>query len=255
MVNMGLSAEVTRHALQLDAQDSVTGWFDVTWNESTIDMIPQGRGATALTLAAGAFARRQITAFTADVVKVGDRIENAAGKFFEIKTVEEEWDLNSFLYRKCVLTELPFAGLSYPTTTPDTADARYNTKDYWEEYINTTTLQNYNWIVCYSSPPYPIIRVFRDKYYDINFTVGQPNSTPLIQGDQTIYGYEEHVPTGIWTLDTKLNHLAETELRRIAKDYSEGSHRTIDRRTSRVVDLGSTQLFHTEFILNYRRLA
>lgn len=254
-MNMSLSAEVTRHALQLDAQDSVTGWFDVTWNESTIDMIPQSSGATSLTLPSGSYARAEVVGRCADVVKIGDRIENVAGVFFEVKTIKEHWNLNSFAFRECHMTMLPSAGLSYPTTTPAVRDARWLTKDYWQDYISDDNLQGYNWIVCYSDPPYPLMRVFRDKYYDIIFAVSQPVSDPLVDGAQEIYGYEEHVPTHIFTLDTKLAHLAETELRRIAKDYPDGSRRTLDRRASRVIELGSTKLYDTEFILNYRRLA
>jgi len=262
---MTLSFDVTRHKLVLGPdRNGTTGWYDVSYTESTIEAIIQDRGATTRYLPAGVHVSLDGLMMTADPVVEGDQIEHSATRFYEVKTVKEVNWLDSFVRRDCDLTLLPAHDLSYDVTAPSAADliadpnlywdARLHTRAYWIKYLDDDNLQNFSWITCYSDPPYPLIRVFKDKFIDLIFTVSQATTIPLMGTEPEPYGYEEHVPTHVVTLDTKLIDLCELELRRIIKDYPEGSRRTLDRRTSTVIQVGSTPIYDTEFILNYRRL-
>lgn len=144
-------------------------------------------------------------------------------------------------------------------------DARQRTKVYLETYLSASNLTKDNdstlakYIIPFGNPDYPITRVFKDKRVDLIFSIGEPNSRPLMNFDQTPYGSEEHVPITTFCIDkvgitgTKLKWKAEAELRRITETYPSGSQRSFERRSDRDQRLGSTILYSTEFLLNYRR--
>lgn len=253
-----LNLEVTRRRLRLGTADSTTGWYAKSWNTSTIEMLIIPRAARELAMAAGVAVRTDAMGLTCDGVLHGDEILTSAGVYYEVKGIRDHWVADSFMYREVDLTLLPTKNLSYSPASPTVNDARYNTKDYLETRITDSNMQDENgrnlrWIACYSNPDYPWLRVFTDKHMEIIFTIDSPDSTALMQGDQTPYGYEERVPIHIVTLDTEVNHLAEVELREITKEYSTGSQRALERRGQTVHNYGSTQVYDTEFLLNYRR--
>jgi len=250
---MTLNFLVTRHKLTLGTADSTTGWYEKLWTDSTIEMVIVPQGATSMAVAAGVYVRLDAVGLTADVVEEGDQTETESGLFYEVKTVKPYWRGDSFSHNECDLTLLPLHGLEYETTAPTVKDARWLTKDYWEDYLDSDNLQNHSWIVCYSDAPYPLVRVFKDKGVDIIFTVSQPVTEADVGHDLTPVGYNEHVPTHVVTLDTKLQWLAEAELRRIVEENPLGSIRTLERKSTVTHNLGSTQLFDTEFTLNYWR--
>jgi hypothetical protein len=253
VVKMTLSFDVTRHKLVLGTRDSTTGWYDISYTESTIEAIIQDRGATTRYLPAGLYVKTDALMMTADPVLEGDKIEQSATRFYEVETVAEVMFLDSFVRRDCDLTLLPLHGLFYSTTAPTVKDARYNTKDYWETYLDSDNLQSHSYIVCYSDPPYPLVRVFKDKNVAIIFAVSQPTTEEEVGHDLTPVGYEEHVPTHVLTLDTELQWLAEAELRRIIEEHPLGSIRTLERKSTVTHNFGSTQIFDTTFTLNYWR--
>lgn len=144
-------------------------------------------------------------------------------------------------------------------------DARYRTKVYVETYWTraNATDDDDNALgveVMFDSPDYPLTWEFKEpSVVDVVLTIGKPDSKPLIGHDKKAYGYEEHVPIKIFSVDktgvtgTKAVWQAETELRRITETYPSGSMRTLDRIGDRDQNLGSTILYCTEYILNYRR--
>lgn len=144
-------------------------------------------------------------------------------------------------------------------------DARYRTKYYLESYIVNANLTKdddatqISFIVAFGNPDYPITKVFLTKGVDLVYSIGEPTSEPLLGADQTAYGYTEHVPIRTFCIDktgitgTKLKWKAERELRRITETYPLGSQRSLERRGDNDKRLGSTILYSTEFILNYRR--
>jgi len=80
------------------------------------------------------------------------------------------------------------------------------------------------------------------------FMVGDPNS----EADLGVR-YTEHVPTHVQTLDTKLQWLAEEEMRNVADTNPHGSRRTLEFVRRSIIRIGSTPVYDTEFMLNYRR--
>jgi len=144
-------------------------------------------------------------------------------------------------------------------------DPRYRTKVYLETYLDSNNLlcddryTSVNYIVTFEDPDYPLIRVFNDKKVDLIFCIGDPETTPLMNADQTPYGYEEIVPITVWCIDKsdidgeKMKWQAERELRRILETYPYGSLRQLERLRDNDQNLGSTTLYSREFILRYKR--
>ena len=147
------------------------------------------------------------------------------------------------------------------------ADARYNTKVYLESYIDPSHVTKDDgtteapYAIIYAYPNYPLIREFdaATNPVDLLFLIGKPNSTVLLQADQSPWGYEEHVPITVACVDktgvsgTRLLWKGERELRIIAEEHPEGSQRSLERTGDRDQRLGSTIIYMTDFILNYRR--
>lgn len=115
-------------------------------------------------------------------------------------------------------------------------------------------------ITAYGFPDYPIIQVFKEKHVDGVFSIREPNSTALMDPvSQAPYGYEEHVPIDVACISklgvtgTKLKWKMEAELRRITEAQPTGSLRSLQRRGDKDQRLGSTVLYVTEWVMNYRR--
>lgn len=145
------------------------------------------------------------------------------------------------------------------------ADARYNTKVWIETYYTPANAIDDNGHalgiqVMYDSPEYSLEREFKaPSVVDVIITIGQPNSAALIDTDQTPYGYEEHVPIGIYSMNksgvtaTKAIWQVEAELRRIAEEHPEGSLRSFENRRPADKILGSTTQYGSDCVLIYTR--
>lgn len=253
-----LDVEVTRRKLGLSAaRDTVTGWYTKEFTPSTIEMLIMPRTSSFVSAVFGTYARTDFIGFTQDGVVIGDEVL-LGSNYYEVKSTRPQRIADSFSHREVDMTFLPLHELSYDPAAPSVNDARYNTKDYLETRITDSNMQttggrNLRWIACYSNPDYPLLRVFIDKRMEIIFTIDTPDSEPKMNYDQTPYGYKERVPIHIVTLDTEVNHLAETELRNVTESYPTGSQRGLERRGTTVHNYGSTQVFDTEFVLNYSR--
>lgn len=144
-------------------------------------------------------------------------------------------------------------------------DARQRTKVYLDAYLDNSNLtkdddtSEVNYLVAFGYPDYPILKVFHTKRIDLIFSIGDPESTALLGYDLEPYGYHERVPIKTFCVDkpgitgTKLRWKAEAELRRVAKEYPEGSQRSVERMRDNDQRLGSTILYSREFILDYKR--
>ena len=147
-------------------------------------------------------------------------------------------------------------------------DARYNTK-YWltTNYIannvhlddGVTHAVNH---ITFSDAPYPLRRVFFDpKNNDVVIAVAPATSTPLIQADKSIYGYEEEVPITIYTVDkdgltgVNVRQKAEAELRRVAENYpiGTGSLRELTKTRAKETVYAGWTLYSAEYTLRYTR--
>jgi len=144
-------------------------------------------------------------------------------------------------------------------------DARYRTKVFIDTYWTPGNATDDDGAalgkqVMFDSPNYPLILEFKaPSVIDVIITVGKPRSTPQIGHDHAAYGYEEHVPIKIFAVDktgvtgTKAVWQAEAELRRIGEEHPEGSLRSLTEIRGVDQNLGSTIIYGTEYILNYRR--
>jgi len=255
---LSLNFEVTRRKLQLGTRDAVTGWYDKAHAESTQEMIVVPRGATSTALPAGVYVKLDAVGLTADPFEEGDEVNNDMGEYYEVKTILEHFLADSFWFRECQLTRLPFQNLTGATYTPSSVeDARYRTKDYLETYLNAAVLPNF--IVAYGKPDYPMTSVFKTKGVDLIYSLAEPTSEAVQDFDHYAIGYNEHVPVTILCIDkdnidgTKLMWQAETELRRVTETYPEGSLRALEPRRSRTERLGSVTLYSAEYSLDYLR--
>jgi len=254
-----LSFDVTRRKLQLGSRDSVTGWYSKGFTTEAIEMIIVDRGTSQTPLPPGTYVKLDALGMTADPVVEGDEVDTEDGRRYEVKAIGEVWGPgDNFVRRDCDLTRLPLFNLTGETYTSSLVeDARYRTKVYLEKYLDADALPSF--IVAYGEPDYSMVRVFKTKGVDLVFSIGDPESTPMLKGDQTPYGYQEQVPISIFCIDksnltgTKVKWAAEAELRRITEAHIIDSLRSMNRRRDNDQNLGTTILYSTEFTLNYRR--
>lgn len=144
-------------------------------------------------------------------------------------------------------------------------DPRYRTKDYLETYLTAGNLTkdddatNVSFIVAFGEPDYPITKVFLTKGVDLVFSIGDPESTPLMDYDRSAYGYSEKVPITVTAIDKtgitgeKLRWKAEAELRRVVEVNPTGSQRSLEAMRPNEVKLGSTTLYQQTYVLRYLR--
>ena len=152
-----------------------------------------------------------------------------------------------------------------PPPISQAQDARYRTRVYLSTYLDAPSLTKDDdvslapYTVIFAKPNYPIIKEFIDLANDIIFFVGEPVSEPLLNTDQVPYGYEEHVPITIMTVDkpdctgTKLKWKAEAEIRRICETYPTGSQRSLEKREGEDLLIGRVVAYQTILIMSYRR--
>lgn len=146
------------------------------------------------------------------------------------------------------------------------AGARYQTNLWIETYYTPANAVDDNGyslgMQCmYDSPEYSMEREFKaPSVVDVIVAIGQPNSEAMIDAvTQTAYGYEEHVPIKIFSVNKsgvtaeKAIWQVEAELRRIAEAHPSGSQRNFENRRPATRILGSTTLVGSEWVLNYRR--
>jgi hypothetical protein len=252
------SCEVTRRQLQLDSpRDSTTGWWTKSFHEETVEMPIIQKGTNQSLLPPGTYVRTDALGLTADSVVEGDEIL-ANGTYYEVEAVRNHYLLDSFTYRECDLTLLPFKNLTGSTYTESSVeDVRYRNKVYLETYLDDSALPNY--IVAYGEPDYSLVRVFKEKGVDLVYSLGEHTSDSIIDSDHYPIGYKEHVPVAILCIDkdnlegTKLMWQAETELRRVTETYPLGSLRALSTRRPQTKRLGSTVLYSAEYMLEYER--
>ena len=144
-------------------------------------------------------------------------------------------------------------------------DPRYRTKVYLDTYLTAANLTDdagfdqVKFIVFFADPDYPVARMFIDKFVELAFAVGEPETKAIIDSDGLILGYEENVPVTIYTMDKegitaeKLKWKAERELRRIVETYPAGSYRRLQRRAGNDQKIESVTLRSTRWIMLYRR--
>jgi hypothetical protein len=116
MESQGADANVTKRALTLGAaQDSVTGFYPITYEEATVKMVIQPKGASLIGLPCGYYASYNQTGFTVTSFVTGDQVKDKNNVYYTVKTVTPYWFLNLFSHYVLELETLP-AG---PSTLPE----------------------------------------------------------------------------------------------------------------------------------------
>ncbi len=272
------SANVTRRELSLGSQDSVTCSYAKNFttetyalapSPSTIKMIIRPRGQSVIGLPVGNYAKYDMTGFVTDIVKEGDEIIDAQGKYYEIKTVEEEWQLDSFSHRVCSLVKLPLhydrpatSGTWHLDSGGLKTDVRYRQKLWISDHLVAGNLSKddgsqASYLLCFANPDYHMTRVLNTKAIDLVASIDNGEAEALPLG----IGYHESVPIELFAINksgitaTNLIEKGYQELRRIAETYPLGSLRKTGRMTDTSQSLGSTILFSQKCVLEYKRYA
>jgi len=265
---MTLSFLVTKRELVLGAADTVTGWYAKSYTE-TVDydkMVIVPKGTSLAQFGIGSYAKYATTGITCAPYSEGDEVLTN-GRYYNVATVEPVTLGNSHMWYVCELHEMEMHGDQPATygTSATVEDPRHRTKDFLDTYIlpanltedNGTTLASF--IVCWADPDYPMTKLFVNKSLDVIFTVSEPKSEPILQYDKTPSGFTEHMPVKVFTIDkttitgVNLQWKATQELRRIVTAQPYGSLRTVGNQQPQTKLLGSTTLYSTEFIMDYRR--
>jgi len=103
----GISADVTRRALELGTRNSTTGWRAKTYTESTIEGVLIPRSSGQIASAAGTYVRTDALFITADGLWSDEELEDTHGKFWKVVAVRDFCFGDSFSHRECDLTYLP----------------------------------------------------------------------------------------------------------------------------------------------------
>jgi len=104
------SMNVTRQALGLGVQDSVTGWFQKLYSPSTIEMLILPKSAQSQALNLGYWVNMDALGFAIDPVNIYDLIVDSISRNWEIKTVQPHFVGDDFYFFVCDLKELPLYG-------------------------------------------------------------------------------------------------------------------------------------------------
>jgi len=266
---MVLDPSVTRRAINLGLRDATTGWRHIDFFDETIEAIRFSKGARYSLHSVGCYASEDAMFLTQDVATDGDQLLTLDGAYYEAVTVQEHWILDSFVFRDVQAHQLPMWQVSPSSTAtwktlPD--DPRSRTKHWIDEYVRDASIlkddgvTQASWDCMFSDPPYPLRLEFRGASNMNGFyVVGQPNSAPEVGHDKYIIGYDERVPVHIVTVDSagcsghQLQWRMDAELRYVCETYPLGSLRTLNKRSSRDVMLGSMKLYDTEYELRYMR--
>ncbi len=103
----GVTCDATRRKLVLGTEDSTTGWYSKDWEENSIEGILILRNDKRVALAAGTYVGLDGVFLTADVLEPGDEVQ-VGDEFYEVKTAKPKSLADSFVYRVCDVTHLPF---------------------------------------------------------------------------------------------------------------------------------------------------
>lgn len=101
------SRDLTRRRLSLGTRDSTTGWYSKSFTEDTVEGVLIPKASSHLALRVGTYVRTDALLLTADCFEEGDELEDAFGKYWEVKAVRYVSVGDSFSHRECDLARLP----------------------------------------------------------------------------------------------------------------------------------------------------
>jgi len=240
-----LDASVTRRQLSLGVIDIISGWPELLWIESTIDMFIQPKSKAQELKSAGLIAKYDLNGFTSDPCSEGDVIVDSAGNYFGVHEVDETWILNSFMYRTCELVKQEMHADRPATYGSDAwaSDPRYLLKVWLRTNMTGTNITEDDGVTPaevlyqFGEPDYPLPKMFlAPKNVDLIVSVCTPEMQNLLGPDYYPLGYTSRVPikfyavnkTGI-TADNLLSKV-EAELRSTLETHPIGLRRSLQRQ-------------------------
>lgn len=196
-------------------------------------------------------------------------------KVYEVRDVEERLDVYELVGYRIAKIVKPVAsenGQKIDKSTSNTSRTERNKiREFLGSHVNDSNIVRDNGsagavcCVIYSNLNYPIIKEFLTSTNPVDglYTIGIPETMPLIDADQSIYAYNEHVPIFVKTIDkdrvagSRLQEMMETELRRICETYriDDKQKGRLEKRGDRKEKIGSTVVYSTEFIFHFTRSA
>jgi hypothetical protein len=266
------SASVTRRALSLGAQDSITGWFDKDYTDTTIKGSMQPQGASVSFLPCGNYAKYPHTFFTEYVVHEGDQIVDADLTVYELNTVVKwSWN-NKFSHYQCEAVKQDYAnrdatsGTWHLDSDSLTTDPRSRTKIYLDTYLTPANIDG-DYITSFDGADYNIKYLFNATLgvdIDLVMSIGEEQTVT----EDTIYDlpYKDTVTipitlsavnkTGITA--TNLIEQAEREIQKVLVDHALNigttSKRSLSSSKPNRIDLGNgSYLWQKVVILKYER--
>ena len=145
-------------------------------------------------------------------------------------------------------------------------DPRHRTLEYYNTYLTAANILKPDGVtplsfhVQFSTPNYPLKWLFYGKAFDAVFIVETAETTPVVDWEGSVIGYQEKVPTTIYvksgaTVDgVKARWQCEKELRRIVETYPISStYRSLQRMSDNETDMGGWRLYSVNYVLTYQR--
>lgn len=270
----GYLVEITVQKASYSGRDPVTGWRQFTYDtEDSIKGIMVLRSALELVAMAQSFKiyiedKYDGAVLTSNPIRYKDHLQ-WKGKLYEVRDVEEKTDDFSFRVAKLILGKEEKEPSRARAPSP-VDDARSQVRTFLTTHLNDANIARDDGLteapysVIFLDPDYDIIKEeFHASSNPLNglYAIGEPQSEPLYNGDQTIRDYKEHVPIFIYTITKvgvtgmKLKRRMENELWRVCETHLIGNQLTpyLERRDHTHEQRGSTIVYSTKFVLNYTR--
>jgi hypothetical protein len=194
-------------------------------------------------------------------------------RLYEVESVEERFSGNNIGFRVGRLIEIAESRKGEARAAPPihVSDAQSQLATRLTAGLNTDNITKDNcseraaYQVMFANPNYEIVQEFYSLTDPLDgiYVVGESKTEQLIDASRLVYGYDEHVPVFVYTVDkegisgTLLRRKMEAELRRVCEEaFSKDRHYGhLERHgDQRRVSNGLT-VYSTEFIWSFSRTA
>jgi len=267
---LGVSFTVTRRRPSYTARDGTTGWRGCNYVTGSITMPIISRGMTSTLLPPGIYCHYDAVGLTTDDIKIDDQVLDANSQYFKINAIQKRFVGNKLAFREVQLQHYTMGVYAPGTATwsktrPQTPQRRIKT--YIDTYARAAQITKDDdstaaaFATIWEGQPYPLEDEFLAATSEVFglYVVGQPNSTPRLDFDQTPSHYEEHVPVHICTINKAactgaiLQWKMEAELRYVCEQNPTGSQISMEARTPEDRMVGGVWMYDTPLILSYVR--
>lgn len=259
-------------------RDSETGWRRFAYSgENRIRGVPVFKKAPRMVNAIrpfGIFVRDDNDGvfLTDDQIGWKDRLLSGS-RLYEVEGVEERFDGNDKSFQVARLVEIS-ASRERDLDTPSTnrvsdAQSQFTVRLAANLGANNVTKDNSSekatYQVMFADPNYEILQEFSNSRDPLDgiYVVGISKTEQLIDASRMVYGYDEHVPIFVYTVDKDgvsgaiLKRKMEAELRRVCEQIfpKDQHHGRLERLGDSTKRQDSLVLYSTKFVWNFKRTA